>query len=72
MDGKAIDARSGVGAAARQEREQSALWGAHYLRRIAKVRDEILDAMPVALAILFVVWGWRPVALIIGRLMGWC
>jgi len=36
------------------------------------MKDEIMDAAPVIAALLFCVWGWRFVALLVGRLAGWC
>ena len=40
--------------------------------RIQHVKDEIMDAAPVIAAFVFCVWGWRFVALLVGRVMGWC
>lgn len=31
-----------------------------------------MDAAPVIAAFIFCVWGWRFVALLVGRVMGWC
>lgn len=30
-----------------------------------------MDAAPVALLFLTLLWGWRPLVLIVARLMGW-
>ena len=40
--------------------------------RIQHMKDEIMDAAPVIAALLFCAWGWRFVALLVGRVMGWC
>lgn len=33
---------------------------------------EVRDAVPIAFGVWFCVFGWRVVALAVGKLMGWC
>ena len=70
MDAREKRSGHGVGASPLPKENERTGMGAHK-RKDTAMHDTIEDAMPIAIFFFMLLWGWRPVCWVIGRLMGW-